>query len=313
MQEDALVVRNLSESYGKVQVIREVSFSIPTGEIFGLLGPNGAGKSTILSALSGLMEPTAGNIWVNGLKVNGNINQVKKQLGLVPQELALYPSLSAYENLEFFARIYGLKGKDVKERVNQLLDIVQLRERANESIDTYSGGMKRRINLAAGLLHEPSILFLDEPTVGVDPQSRNAIFESIEALNRKGMTIIYTTQYMEEAERLCHRIAILDHGQIIAMDTPTNLIQRYGHGRIHLEIADGKVGPVSLAIQNLANIQTVTHHDQCIEIKAQAPQEALVSIFEEINKLDAQVVSLQILNANLETVFLNLTGKNLRE
>jgi ABC-2 type transport system ATP-binding protein len=313
MQEDALVVRNLSESYGKVQVIREVSFSIPTGEIFGLLGPNGAGKSTILSALSGLMEPTAGNIWVNGLKVNGNINQVKKQLGLVPQELALYPSLSAYENLEFFARIYGLKGKEVKERVNQLLDIVQLRERANESIDTYSGGMKRRINLAAGLLHEPSILFLDEPTVGVDPQSRNAIFESIEALNRKGMTIIYTTQYMEEAERLCHRIAILDHGQIIAMDTPTNLIQRYGHGRIHLEIADGKVGPVSLAIQNLANIQTVTHHDQCIEIKVQAPQEALVSIFEEINKLDAQVVSLQILNANLETVFLNLTGKNLRE
>lgn len=313
MQEDALVVRNLSESYGKVQVIREVSFSIPTGEIFGLLGPNGAGKSTILSALSGLMEPTAGNIWVNGLKVNGNINEVKKQLGLVPQELALYPSLSAYENLEFFARIYGLKGKEVKERVNQLLDIVQLRERANESIDTYSGGMKRRINLAAGLLHEPSILFLDEPTVGVDPQSRNAIFESIEALNRKGMTIIYTTQYMEEAERLCHRIAILDHGQIIAMDTPANLIQRYGHGRIHLEIADGKVGPVSLAIQNLANIQTVTHHDQCIEIKAQAPQEALVSIFEEINKLDAQVVSLQILNANLETVFLNLTGKNLRE
>lgn len=313
MQAEALTVSDLYQSYGENQVILGVSFAIPTGEIFGLLGPNGAGKSTILAVLSGLLEPTSGQIRVNGVKVNGNLNQVKKQLGLVPQELALYPTLSAYENLEFFARIYGLKGTQVKQRVNELLEIVQLSDRANDPINTFSGGMKRRINLAAGLMHEPRILFLDEPTVGVDPQSRNAIFDSIKALNRKGMTIIYTTHYMEEAERLCQRIAILDHGQIIAMDTPANLIQRLGKGRIHLEIADGKVEPVSLALQSLPLAETVTHHDQTIEIQTSSPQQALVSIFETIEQMDAQVISLQIMESNLETVFLNLTGKRLRE
>jgi ABC-2 type transport system ATP-binding protein len=313
MQAEAMVVSDLSVSYGTFQAVKGISFSIPAGEIFGLLGPNGAGKSTTLSVLAGLNSPTSGHIWINGVKVNGNLSQVKKQLGLVPQEIALYPSLSAVENLQFFARIYGLKGQQLTQRVKQVLEMVQLSERANDPIRTYSGGMKRRVNLAAGLLHKPSLLFLDEPTVGVDPQSRNAIFESIQTLNREGMTVIYTTHYMEEAERLCQRVAILDHGQIIAMDTPNNLIQRLGQGRIQLEIADGKVELVSQALQSLPLAQKVIRREQRIDFQTHAPQQALVSIFEIIERLGASVTSFQIINASLESVFLNLTGKSLRE
>jgi ABC-2 type transport system ATP-binding protein len=313
MQAEAMVVSDLSVSYGTFQAVKGISFSIPAGEIFGLLGPNGAGKSTTLSVLAGLNPPTSGHIWINGVKVNGNLSQVKKQLGLVPQEIALYPSLSAVENLQFFARIYGLKGQQLTQRVKQVLEMVQLSERANDPIRTYSGGMKRRVNLAAGLLHKPSLLFLDEPTVGVDPQSRNAIFESIQTLNREGMTVIYTTHYMEEAERLCQRVAILDHGQIIAMDTPNNLIQRLGQGRIQLEIADGKVELVSQALQSLPLAQKVIRREQRIDFQTHAPQQALVSIFEIIERLGASVTSFQIINASLESVFLNLTGKSLRE
>ncbi|HEX2981703.1 MAG TPA: ABC transporter ATP-binding protein, partial [Anaerolineaceae bacterium] len=231
----AVVVQNLQKSFGPREAVAGISFSIAAGEIFGLLGPNGAGKSTTISMLAGLTSPTGGLIRMDGADLLGHSRQIKARLGLVPQELALYPTLTARDNLAFFGQIYGLRGKTLQQRIGEVLEIVQLSERAGEPIERFSGGMKRRINLAIGLLHHPDLLFLDEPTVGVDPQSRNAIFESIEALNQAGMTVIYTTHYMEEAERLCHRVAILDHGQIIALDTPANLIRNLAFGRIRME------------------------------------------------------------------------------
>jgi ABC-2 type transport system ATP-binding protein len=313
METQALSVSDLRKSYGEHQAVRGISFSIPKGEVFGLLGPNGAGKSTTISMLVGLSQPTGGKILVEGMEFQDHLDTVKGRLGFVPQDLALYPTLTARDNLTFFGQLYGLRGKTLKAKVDQVLEMVQLSDRADEPLTSYSGGMKRRVNLAAGLLHEPDILFLDEPTVGVDPQSRNAIFESVEALNRAGLTIIYTTHYMEEAERLCQRVAIMDHGQIIAMDTPANLIRSLGAGMIRLEIADGLVGQVQTQSRQLASVRSITQHDHRLDIRSRSTQETLIQVLEITNRLGAQVTSLEILEANLETVFLNLTGKSLRE
>ncbi len=313
MNAEALVVRNLNKSYGSHQAVRDISFSIAQGEIFGLLGPNGAGKSTTISMLAGLTQPTSGQIWVQGALMNGNLNQLKSKFGLVPQDLALYETLSARDNLSFFGQIYGLRGKNLANRVNSVLEIVQLTERADEPIKNYSGGMKRRVNLAAGLIHEPDILFLDEPTVGVDPQSRNAIFESVEMLNHAGLTVIYTTHYMEEAEHLCQRVAIMDHGQIIALDTPANLVRSLGEGLIRVEIEDGLVEQVENQVRQLGSIKSVIRSDHRLDIQSDRSQDTLVEVLQITNQLDARVTSLQVLDANLETVFLRLTGKSLRE
>jgi ABC-2 type transport system ATP-binding protein len=263
--------------------------------------------------LSGLIQPTRGQIFVDGLDLQNHLNAIKPKLGLVPQELALYPTLSAWDNLIFFGQVYGLRGKVLKQRVNEVLEMVQLADRAKDPIVTYSGGMKRRVNLAAGLLHKPEILFLDEPTVGVDPQSRNAIFESIEALNRAGLTIIYTTHYMEEAERLCQRVAIVDHGQIIAMDTPANLIRSLAAGKIRIELANGHVEQVQLSAKDLPSIQSITRNGQQLDILSNSAQETLVQVLDITSRLDAHITALQVFDANLETVFLSLTGKSLRE
>ena len=221
--------------------------------------------------------------------------------------------MTACDNLIFFGQIYGLRGKALRQRVAEVLEIVQLADRANDPVSTYSGGMKRRVNLAVGLLHKPEILFLDEPTVGVDPQSRNAIFESVEALNRAGLTIIYTTHYMEEAERLCQRVAIVDHGQIIALDTPANLIRKLASGHIRIELENGHVEQVRLEAEKLPTIQSVTRREQQLDILSNSAQETLVQVLEITNRLSARVAALQVLDANLETVFLSLTGKSLRE
>jgi ABC-2 type transport system ATP-binding protein len=239
MTEPILVAQDLYKSYGDVRAVDGVSLQVAAGEVFGLLGPNGAGKTTTISMLTGLVEPDGGKITVDGLDLKTDANQVKSKLGLVPQELALYPTLSARQNLTFFGRIYGLKGKDLSQRVDEVLETIGLTERANDAVKGYSGGMKRRVNIGAGLLHKPQVLFLDEPTVGVDPQSRNAIFESVEALNRAGMSVIYTTHYMEEAQRLCHRVAIVDEGRVIALDTPTALIRSLGGGVVIIGITEG--------------------------------------------------------------------------
>lgn len=215
-----LEVDNLVKKYGDFTAVKGISFSVEEGEVFGLLGPNGAGKTQTISMLTGVIPPTSGTARIGGYDITKEMDQVKKVNGLVPQDLALYPTLSARVNLNFFGRIYGLRGKELKNRVDDVLQIVALTEHADQAIDKYSGGMKRRVNIAAGLIHQPRLLFLDEPTVGVDPQSRNQIFESVTHLNHeRGMSVVYTCHYMEEVETLCNRVAIIDQGEIIALDT----------------------------------------------------------------------------------------------
>ena len=308
-----IVVRNLRKSFGSQPAVQGISFSIARGELFGLLGPNGAGKSTTLSILAGLIPPDSGEILVDGLDLQRQLNPIKARTGLVPQELALYPTLSARDNLVFWGQIYGLRGKALRARVDEVLALVSLTDRAYDAVQDYSGGMKRRVNLAAGLLNRPQVLFLDEPTVGVDPQSRNAIFEGVEALNQNGMTIIYTTHYMEEAERLCQRVAIMDHGQIIALDTPANLVRQVDGSLIRLSIADGRVQPVRLKTEALPQVKCVVQRDHQLDIQTNDTQATLIDVLEITHQLDAQVTALQILDSNLETVFLNLTGKSLRD
>ncbi|NOZ06240.1 MAG: ATP-binding cassette domain-containing protein [Chloroflexi bacterium] len=293
--------------------VRGVSFTIRQGEIFGLLGPNGAGKTTTISMLSCLLEPTSGSASVAGFDLLRQPAEVKKRIGLVPQDIALYPTLSARDNLAFFGRMYGLRGTDLRRRVDRALEIVGLSDRANDAIEEFSGGMKRRANLAAGLLHKPEVLFLDEPTVGVDPQSRNFIFENVRALNREGVTILYTTHYMEEAERLCDRVAIIDEGRIIALDTPQGLIDSLGGSIIYLGLPAQPDGSFVEQIQGLPEVKRALYKDDRFEITVRRIQQALVEVIAVFNRADMPITSLKIMEPNLETVFLLLTGKQLRD
>jgi ABC-2 type transport system ATP-binding protein len=313
MSEPILVAQDLHKAYGDVKAVDGISLQVARGEVFGLLGPNGAGKTTTISMLTGLLEPTEGRITVDGLDLETHTNEVKAKLGLVPQELALYPTLSARQNLEFFGRIYGLKGKELRQRVDEVLAMIGLTERADEAIEDYSGGMKRRVNIGAGLLHKPKMLFLDEPTVGVDPQSRNAIFEGVEELNRAGMSVIYTTHYMEEAQRLCHRVAIVDEGKVIALDTPSALIRSLGGGIILISVAEGWAEEVAERTVQVSAVKSAARTDGQIKIETHRLQEALIGILDITNQLDVSITSIEMLEPNLESVFLHLTGKRLRE
>jgi ABC-2 type transport system ATP-binding protein len=262
--------------------------------------------------LSCLLKPTEGSATVTGFDLVHQSAEVKRRIGLVPQDLALYPTLSARDNLSFFGRIYGLRGSDLRQRVDDALEMVGLSDRAGDAVETFSGGMKRRVNIAAGLLHKPQVLFLDEPTVGVDPQSRNFIFENVESLNQDGLTVLYTTHYMEEAQRLCDRVAIMDHGQIIALDTPKALIDSLGGGIIHLGVPPEMPESLVTEVERLPDVQRVAHTDDKLEITAQHAQQALISVIKVFNDADISITSLEILEPNLETVFLHLTGKRLR-
>ena len=335
MSESILTVRDLQKKFGEFEAVKKISFSVKKGEIFGLLGPNGAGKTTAISMLTGVLEPTSGTAEIGGFDLRTQMDQVKKVNGLVPQDLALYPTLSARANLEFFGRIYGLRGKDLKTRVEDVLRIVSLTDRADDPVEKYSGGMKRRVNIAAGLVHQPQLLFLDEPTVGVDPQSRNHIFDSVRRLNReRGMTIIYTSHYMEEVELLCNRVAIVDQGEIIALDTIPNLVAMLGGGVIQVglpQVNDDLLAQfrgikgVKQATVSQPPIAPPPSDGEAKDVSPNVPsypvvkvetlnsQEALVSIIHFFNERDIQIVSLQILEPNLENVFLHLTGKKLRE
>ena len=332
-----LEVDDLKKKYGDFEAVKGISFEVQEGEVFGLLGPNGAGKTQTISMLTGVIEPTSGTARIGGHDIRTDMDAVKKINGLVPQDLALYPTLSARANLNFFGRIYGLSGKDLKERVEDVLRIVALTERADEAVEHYSGGMKRRVNIAAGLLHHPRLLFLDEPTVGVDPQSRNHIFESVMRLNReRGMSIVYTSHYMEEVELLCNRVAIIDHGEIIALDTIKNLIALLGGGVIHigLEDVDDQLLAQLAALPGVKEAELTTQpvppppsSEEEVETKEREPvdtspvvkivaehgQTAIVNVISYLNQRDINLTSLQILEPNLESVFLHLTGKKLRE
>jgi ABC-2 type transport system ATP-binding protein len=313
MSENIIEAQGLVKQYGDIEAVRSLSFAIRRGEIFGFLGPNGAGKTTTISMLSCLLKPTGGTATVAGYDVVKAPQQVKRRIGLVPQELALYPTLSARDNLNFYGRIYGLRGRTLRQRVDETLEMVGLAERDKSAVETFSGGMKRRLNIAAGLLHRPEVLFLDEPTVGVDPQSRNAIFEHVEHLNADGMTVLYTTHYMEEAERLCHRVAIIDEGHIIALDTPRKLVADLGGGIIHLGVANGMAGGLLEQIRALPEVRTVTQFDGKVKVETTQAQEALVSLLALFNRTDTDITALEVLEPNLETVFLHLTGKRLRD
>jgi len=313
MDKNIVEAQNLIKRYDTTEAVKGLSFAIRRGEIFGFLGPNGAGKSTTISMLSCLLEPSAGTASVAGYDVVKASNEVKRRIGLVPQELALYDTLSARDNLDYFGRIYGLHGRELRQRVDEVLEMVGLTERARAAVKTYSGGMKRRLNIAAGLLHHPEVLFLDEPTVGVDPQSRNAIFEHVEQLRDEGMTILYTTHYMEEAERLCDRVAIIDEGRIVALDTPRKLIADLGEGFIHLGIANGMGDGILGRIRALPEVKNVVRFDGKVRVEAARAQATLIRLLELFNSTDTDVTALEVLEPNLETVFLHLTGKRLRE
>jgi ABC-2 type transport system ATP-binding protein len=331
-----LQVDNLVKKYGDFGAVNGISFSVQEGEVFGLLGPNGAGKTQTISMLAGVIPPTSGTARVGGYDIRSDLKQVKKINGLVPQDLALYPTLSARANLSFFGRIYGLNGRELRERVDDVLRIVALTDRADQAVDKYSGGMKRRVNIAAGLLHQPQLLFLDEPTVGVDPQSRNHIFESVMRLNReRGMSIVYTSHYMEEVELLCNRVAIIDQGRIIALDTVKNLTAMLA-GVIHVglrQVDDDLLA--QLAALPAVKAATVVPQPMAalpgegeapkepepeaapgyavVKIEAEHTQQALVNVIAFLNQHDIPIASLQVLEPNLENVFLHLTGKRLRE
>jgi ABC-2 type transport system ATP-binding protein len=344
---------SLVKTYGNHVAVDGVSFAVEEGEVFGLLGPNGAGKTTTISMLTGVLEPTSGTARIGGHDILAEPTEVKRINGLVPQDLALYPTLSARANLQFFGRIYGLRGKALRERVDDVLEIVALADRADEPIEKYSGGMKRRVNIAAGLVHQPRLLFLDEPTVGVDPQSRNHIFESVQRLNRdRGMSIIYTSHYMEEVELLCTRVAIVDQGQIIALDTIRNLIAVLGGGVIQVGLLrcddellatiralpavvsavlvpppvvataraaappagqKAKPGGSAPAGQALEPETPSPAGPVLLKIEARRSQDALVQVIGCLNERDVAFTSIQIFEPNLESVFLHLTGKKLRE
>jgi len=305
-------VKNLSKTYGDVQAVDGVSFDIQQGEIFGLLGPNGAGKTTTINVLCTYTEPTAGEAVVAGHSVAAEPEAVKRAVGVVPQDIALYPDLNAAENLRFFGRMYDVPKARLEQGIAELLELVGLTEHARKRVEHYSGGMKRRLNLAVGLLGEPRFLMLDEPTVGVDPQSRNAIFENIQALNRQGLTVLYTTHYMEEAELLCHRVAIMDEGRVIALDTPQNLINTLGTGLIHIGVKE--VGEGMLArLRALPQVQAVTYRDNTLAFETVDAQRALLEIIGLFNEADTPMTSLEILEPNLESVFIQLTGKQLRD
>ena len=295
---ELIQAQSLKKSYGTIQAVDDLSFEIRPGETFGLIGPNGAGKSTTIAMLIGLIQPDQGSVSVAGS--SPTTPATRQKIGVAPQALSLYEELSAKENLSFFAKLYGLAGARLSERVTWALEFAGLSDRANHRVSTYSGGMKRRLNIAVALVHDPKILLLDEPTVGVDPQSRNHIFESIERLGEGGMTILYTTHYMEEAERLCDRVAIVDKGRLLALDTVASLIRQ--HGGTSQVLADVDVWPPELASPGNINGSELRF--------------AAVRPLEEVARLSSQGAtfhSLQINSPNLESVFLSLTGRSLRD
>lgn len=310
-----LNVQELGKSFGKFEAVKGVSFSVEKGESFSLLGPNGAGKSTTINMITGLYPPTSGSIQITGVDVIKNPKQAQKSIGVVPQEIALYETLSARENLKFWGRMYDLSGNALEKVVDEVLEIIGLTDRAKDKVSTFSGGMKRRVNIGAAILHKPEVLIMDEPTVGIDPQSRNHILETVKRLNNEGMTIIYTSHYMEEVEYLCERIGIIDHGELIACGTLRELRESIGdrsriiisldnEGSHHLEI--------SSLLEGLAVEKDILIKDKLLTVFHKEPQAILSELIQLVTKDGTKITSVEIVEPNLESVFLHLTGRSLR-
>ena len=308
-----LEVKGVTKKYGPLVAVNDINLRVDDGETIGLLGPNGAGKTTTVSIIAGLLSADSGEVLIEGKQVKGDTDPVKLKIGLVPQDMALYDQLTAHENLTFFAALYSLAGAKAKQAIGDVLNLVALSDRAAHKVGTFSGGMKRRLNLAAALLHDPQILLLDEPTVGVDPQSRNAIFENLEALKKRGKTLIYTTHYMEEAERLCDRIVIIDHGKVIANDTLQALHQLLPVTNVitvELDFADGFKPEQMLALPGVksAALKQSTLRVGVHDLSREAPG---VLLWLAENGHPFHHVSSE--QPDLETVFLTLTGRSLRD
>lgn len=308
-----VLVNDIKKSYNRKPAVSGVSFSIKPGETFGLLGPNGAGKTTTISMLATLLKPDSGDILVGDNSVVTNPKGVKKLLGYVPQDIALYTSLSAEENLKFWGRMYGLKSDKLQERTKKVLELVGLTERAKDKVESYSGGMKRRINIAVGLLHEPKLLLMDEPTVGVDPQSRNKILETVKDLSQQGMTIIYTSHYMEEVEFLCDKVAIMDSGRIKGMGTVQELKELVGNkDLIKIDLRKEITENEKNSLDELFN-SSLEVKQQEISILVENGAKEMTNILGKISDLGIEITAVDIQKPNLEKVFLHLTGRSLRD
>ena len=327
--------RNLRKTYSRpdgstIEAVKGVNLEIRQGEIFSLLGPNGAGKTTTISMISGLVEPTAGDATIGGHSITAEPMAAKRLMGFVPQEIALYPELSARQNLAFFGRMYGLGGKALNRRVDELLDFVDLADRQNDRIDTFSGGMKRRVNLAAGLLNSPPLIYMDEPTVGIDPQSRRRILDTVKMLrDEQGMTVLYTTHLMEEAQELSDRVAIIDHGQIIAMGTQDELTQQVGEeDRLEFTIGEQEIAETLFERiqQKTPSVTRVLYNPTeqlsddssesvpaLLTVFAKRGRTALPQILQELDSAGVEIQSVAVREPDLEAVFLALTGRALRD
>ena len=310
-----LDVQNLAKNYGDFQAVKGISFNIKEGEIFSLLGPNGAGKTTTISMLSTLYAPTSGDATIAGHSVTKDPIAVRNAIGVVPQDLALYEDLTARENLTFWGQMYGLSGTALKNRVEEVLGQIGLVDKAKDRIKTYSGGMKRRVNIGVGLLHKPKLLFMDEPTVGIDPQSRRAILDTVKDLNQQGMTVLYTTHYMEEAEELSNRVGIIDHGELIAIGTQKELTQQVGETETLILHVGENEDPEALvtAFKSITGVLEANVVDHEISVITPSAADVLASVVCKANDRGIKIHTIDIREPNLEAVFLHLTGRALRD
>ena len=312
-----LTVKELSKNYGDFVAVDRISFSADKGSVFGLLGPNGAGKSTAINCIAGLLKPTSGHAAVAGHDVVSDGKAARRNLGVVPQELALYEDLPAIENLRYWGRAYGLGGQALEDRVTEVLEYIGLNDRAKDMPKEFSGGMKRRLNFGCGVVHEPKVLLLDEPTVGIDPQSRAKLFDLVKAVRDAGACVLYTTHYMEEAERLCDSLAIIDHGKIIAKGTVAELKSQLG-ARDALQLSGtfpekGTGAAIEGLTGTITDLEILSQTEDSLLLTLSNASQHLPGIFAAVDKAGGKVTETSLRSPNLETLFLLLTGKELRE
>jgi ABC-2 type transport system ATP-binding protein len=309
----AIEIKDLYKAYQDVQAVQGVSLDIEAGSVFSMLGPNGAGKSTTISAISGLLRPDQGDALILGHSITRAPLQAKAKIGVVPQEIALYEDLTGRENLNFWGKMYGLKGAQLSQRVDAILEMIELTDRQKDKVEKYSGGMKRRLNIGVALLHKPQVVIMDEPTVGIDPQSRRKILDSVKELNREGMTVLYTTHYMEEAQELSNKIAIMDFGKVIAQGTHEELVQIVGElDRIELTFSTSIEDQLSTWAA-LPGVKNVSPDTDKATLLVDDSDRVLPLLFETAARDDLRITSVTVHEPNLETVFLHLTGRALRE